>query len=329
MVLCDADLERFLITKTDVENERTKGNFYPMLNLKRNEYFKTQYAESKKYVEYAAKEHELSSKLIKALKDKNVPEVKKMLCERNKGAEETKRSRTVVVMDATGSMAHLLQKAKNAVSTMFERITVILKENGKPANSFEMMFAVYRNYSAPESLLLQSSPWESNPENLRKFMETVSANYGCWPGEAVEIGLAHANRERDKGDVSQVILIGDMPANTETQVISHRNAYNGGESYWKKTQLFANPTNYKQEMKRLAERNIPVHAFYVANSARTNFEEIAGATKGQCEFLDINSTRGSDQLTDLVCVEVLKNAGGSDGKAFVEAYKKQFVKSYT
>ncbi|ETO21276.1 hypothetical protein RFI_15929, partial [Reticulomyxa filosa] len=78
----------------NIQDARNAGNFYPMFNAKRSDFFKTQYAENKKFVDYAAKEHKLGQKLIAALKRNNVAEVKGMLCEKNKGAEEAKSSRT-------------------------------------------------------------------------------------------------------------------------------------------------------------------------------------------------------------------------------------------
>ena len=38
--------------------------------------------------------------------------------------------KTLILMDATGSMSNLLQKAKNSVAIMFERTSEILKKNG-------------------------------------------------------------------------------------------------------------------------------------------------------------------------------------------------------
>ncbi|ETN99764.1 hypothetical protein RFI_37703, partial [Reticulomyxa filosa] len=142
LVLCDKSLEKFLITKADIDNARSAGNLYLLSRAKRCEFFKSQYAESKKYVGHAAKEHKLGEELIAAIKKNDVDTVKRKLCERNKGAQKKKTSRTIVLMDATGSMSHLLQKAKNTVSTMFERIATILKEKGEPPNSFEMQFVV-------------------------------------------------------------------------------------------------------------------------------------------------------------------------------------------
>ncbi|ETO33244.1 hypothetical protein RFI_03865 [Reticulomyxa filosa] len=286
-----------LWTKPNLSLHPNKQNdFYPTLNKKRNEFFKTQYAESKKFVEQAEKEHKLGQQLITALKSNKIAEVKAMLCERNKGAEAT-LSRTVILMDVTGSMDHLLQKAKNAVTTMFERIAIVLKG----PNSFEMQFVVYRNYNAPADMLLQTSPWESKPKNLRTFMETVEPEYG-WGNEAIEVGLAHVNREHEKATISQVILIGDAPANTKEEVTQKR-----GNSSHKapfppislKTTLFSTPTYYEDELNILKDKKINVHAFFVDMRAKQNFEEIARASNGRCEKLEINSEKGSDQLTNL------------------------------
>ncbi|ETN97226.1 hypothetical protein RFI_40305 [Reticulomyxa filosa] len=242
-------------------------------------------------------------------------------------------------------MSHLLQKAKNTVSTMFERIAIILKENALSPDSFEMKFVVYRNYNAPEDMILQVSPWESKPENLRSFMESVVADYG-WGNEAIEIGLAHVNRECETEGVSQVILIGDAPANTKEEVITRRRDcsfrpragstirqmvgfYSSGEDYWKSTKLFSKPTYYEEELLLLRQRGIRVHAFFVNAQARQNFNEIATVTDGRCEALDINSVKGSDLLTDLVSEEVLRDTGGSKGNALVDAYRARFSKTYT
>ena len=58
-------------------------------------------------------------------------------------------------MDATGSMGHQLNQAKNTVVTMFERASIILKEHGIPSDSFQLQFAVYRDYDCHADGLLQ------------------------------------------------------------------------------------------------------------------------------------------------------------------------------
>ncbi|ETO06880.1 hypothetical protein RFI_30511 [Reticulomyxa filosa] len=359
LILCDKSLEKFLITVEDIAKAKKFGNVYMMLDEKRNKFFKDQYAENQKFVEKIKQEHKSANDLITMLKSKRISEVKIKLCEQNRGATDKASSRTVVLMDATGSMSHLLQKAKNTVSTMFERITDILRESGYSPNIFEMQFVVYRNYNAPEDKILQVSPWESKPDNLRSFMENVIAEHGMG-NEAIEVGLAHVNRECEIEEVSQVILIGDAPANTREEVTKRRmtcslmqsnsvpkitqkkkgflkvlkkkrmkKAPESEINYWQNTELFSNPTYYEDELLLLKKRGIPVHAFFVDTKAKQNFEGIARITGGRCKDLDINSVKGADLLTNLISEEVLRNAGGSKGDALVDAYRTKFSKSYT
>ncbi|CAF4705970.1 unnamed protein product [Rotaria sp. Silwood1] len=172
-------------------------------------------------------------------------------------------SRTVCLMDATGSMYYLLHKCKNTVDIMFERASEILKEQNIKSDSFQLQFVVYRNYNSREDKILQSSPWETKPDNLRAFMNTIEVE-GGWNNEAIEIGLWHANEENERENITQVILI------------------------------------------------------------------VAEQTGGRCEMLDINSSSGSQMLTDLITEEILRNVGGSTkGNALVEAYRKIFHKDYT
>ncbi|ETO01749.1 hypothetical protein RFI_35690, partial [Reticulomyxa filosa] len=276
LVLCEKALERFLITKNDIEKARKEGSFYPLLNSSRNRFFSTQYEDSKKYVANAARQHKKSEALITAVKNSDVATVKKILYQQNRGMNEEKCVRTMVLMDATGSMSHLLQKSKHAVSTMFERINIILEENNS-LNNFEMQFAVYRNYNAPEDMLLQISPWESKPEGLRSFMEKVQPLYGDG-NEAIEVALAYVNRELKTYDVSQVILIGDAPPNTRKEVEEkRRNSRHGkkyfetllkpltwfyiGENYPKKNEDWekeeSNQKNIENELRQLRSCNIP------------------------------------------------------------------------
>ncbi len=91
-------------------------------------------------------------------------------------------------MDATGSMNNLIQKVKNSVYTMFKQTSIILVNSGLSPDLMLIQFAVYRNYDAEPEKLLEHSGWESNPHQLRTFMETIEADYGI-DEEAVEIGL--------------------------------------------------------------------------------------------------------------------------------------------
>jgi len=289
-------------------------------------FFKEQYATNTKAIESAKKAHDLAQQFVENLHKGDIAAVKSFLGEQNKGATNT-FSRTICLMDATGSMSHLLHKAKNTVGTMFERATDILKDNGI-ADCFQIQFAVYRDYDCKVDGILQVSPWETKPDNLRAFMEKISAHGGDDYEEAIEIGLWHANEEAEQEAVSQVILIGDAPAKLQEQINAYRIKY-GGESYWSKTK-FKSPTFYAVELQKLKEKKVLVHAFFVAKGAETNFREIASQTGGRCQELDINSSNGAQMLTDLVTEEVLRNIGNRKGKGneLVEAYTRKYGKSY-
>jgi len=157
-------------------------------------------------------------------------------------------------------------------------------------------------------------------------MDKIQAE-GGWVNEAVEIGLWYANLEVDKGGVSQVVLIGDAPANTQDEVTQKREKH--GEAYWGNSK-FKQPTFYKTELEKLKKKGIPVHAFFVNRKAEANFKEIAKETGGRCKLLDINSSAGAEKLTNLVTKEILRNVGQSNGRGddLVDAYRNRYIKSF-
>jgi hypothetical protein len=86
----------------------------------------------------------------------HIGEVRKFLAKQNIGANLiTASSRTVLLMDATGSMSSLLSADKETVCTMFERASTVLAEKELPNDAFQMQFAVYRNYSSDANKILQ------------------------------------------------------------------------------------------------------------------------------------------------------------------------------
>ncbi|CAM4825739.1 unnamed protein product [Rotaria magnacalcarata] len=346
MILLDHELEKFHIDKSHIDDilkgkgvinrmastitdtlriTKTYHTLYDFLHDRRTDLFKTQYEENMKYVEQAKEKHLSSQKFLSSLRSGEINSVREFLIKENRGVAGRSCSRTVCLMDATGSMTHLLHKCKNTVGIMFERTSEILKDHKMDSNSFQLQFAVYRNYNSKEDKLLQSSPWETKPHNLRAFMNTIGVE-GGWVNEAIEIGLWHANQEHEREPITQVILIGDAPPNSLEEVATKRGKF--GKKYWKNTR-FAKETYYEQELGKLMTNNISVHAFYVEKRAEEKFHEIATRTGGRCAMLDINSSLGSDMLTNLVTEEILNNIGGlSKGKDLVTAYRKKFSKSY-
>ena len=204
LILLDSSLERFLITKENLE-EIKKGKQgllslfkstteYDFLNKKRIDLFKAQYQENSKFLVQIKKRHDEALKFLSSLHDSRLEDVKDFLLSQNIGASSSSPSKTIIAMDATGSMVNLLHKSKNTVGTMFERAKQILLDNKLDKDSFQIQFVFYRNYNSLADKLLQISPWENKPENLRKFAETINAE-GGWANEAIEVALWHANME--------------------------------------------------------------------------------------------------------------------------------------
>lgn len=335
MILLDSDLEKFNVTKEEIEDVTNSKSImvkildavslsttlYDLFDAKRTNVFKTQYEANRKHVEYARESHQTAQRFLSSLYSADTSAVRKFLVNENKGANLVSTSRTICLMDATNSMNHLLNSCKNTVSTMFNRTSEVLKDHNIESDSFQIQFVVYRNYNSREDRILQASPWESKPDNLRTFMYNIQVE-GGWGNEAIEIGLSYVNKEFEREPITQVILIGDAPPNTKDEVQSKRSYF--GEDYWKNTK-FANATYYEDELEKLISNNIPVHGFFVEARAEKSFKMIATKSGGRSEMLDINSPKGSQMLTDLVTEEILRNIGGAmNGDTFVKTYRSKY-----
>ena len=113
--------------------------------------------------------------------------------------------------------------------------------------------------------------------------------------EAVEIGLLHATRQQD---LKHVILIGDMPANSEDEMRTKRrgNGYSGtgydstvSVEHWKGSP-FAEETTYDKEAAKLAAREVPVDTYYLNNRQPLvdNFGQITQMTGGVSTYLNVD-----------------------------------------
>jgi len=209
---------------------------------------------------------------------------------------------------------------------MFTEALAVLKKHNMES-AFEVQFAAYRNYNAPEQAILEHSSWENDPDNLLIFIDSIKAAYGMG-NEAIEIGFWYANEEIPNSITDeyryQIILIGDCPPNTYDEVSSKR-----AESYWSRTKYYQK-VYYQSELDKLKEKNVPVHAFHVDDYAKSSFQNIAKESGGVSSFLDINSSAGADMLTGLVTERILNDAvgGGAKGAEMISEYRKMFPKGY-
>jgi len=323
MILLDESLEWLLGSDYRMRIDDTKAHGKPLhvlLEKEREIKYDARFATKAMGIAQRKREHESSVAFMDSIQNSNFEAVMAFLKNCNKlsigGA-----SRTILLMDATGSMSASLEAAKETVCTMFERASAIFADHNIDPNCFQMQFAVYRNYNTN---VLEHSTWESNPAKLRDFMSRIRPSGGMG-NEAIEIGLAHAADQHEEMPIDQVILIGDMPPNTRAEVHAKKQSWSstlmgsnwisGKDHYW------------EDELKRL--NNVPVHGFYVNPAAQTAFEEIARRQSGRCESLHINSIHGAESLTALVTEEILRKAGGAEGHTLVEDYRKRYSRRYT
>lgn len=117
--------------------------------------------------------------------------------------------KTILGLDATGSMSAALRKTCEVISTAFERTYAVLDKEEVKAN-VEVKIMIYRNYNSPAELIIAGTAFENTPVKLREFLNKVGPD-GGWGNEALEVLFQRLNRE-DKLD--QVIIIGDAAPNT-------------------------------------------------------------------------------------------------------------------
>ena len=315
LIVSIESLEKFQIKSEIIEKPLSQR--YKCLHEKRFEHFELQYKESIKFVASIKEEHEKSKEFLDSIfsEEKDFKKINNFLLQENSSFAESSTVKTLILLDATGSMINLLDKTKKTISKMFKRITQVL-EKDKIKESFEIKIAVYRNYSSPEDEIYQESVWERKPQNLIKFLESVEAS-GGWGNEAIEIGFYHANREED---LSQIILIGDACPNTIEEIQTKRNDARF-KSIWDNSAIYKDPTDYKKELEILMKKKIKVHTFYVHDNAKEIFTEISNFTNGSFKFLNINSDDGSTDLMNLVNIEILNSIGG---EKLVKSYEKIF-----
>eukprot|EP00475_Leptophrys_vorax_P028905 TRINITY_DN420_c0_g1_i3.p1 TRINITY_DN420_c0_g1~~TRINITY_DN420_c0_g1_i3.p1 ORF type:complete len:1644 (-),score=423.25 TRINITY_DN420_c0_g1_i3:60-4415(-) len=317
LILSLPSLERFFPSSADfqdyVDKYSTQTDKYKVLNEKRNNYFSRQHENTKIAIRDARQAHLEGLKFLEDLSKGDVKKVQEFLAAQNKGPVEGVTTKTLCLFDATGSMSGLLANTKKTICKVFQDATEVFKAHNSPS-WFAVQIAVYRNYNVNDNSLLQASAWEVKPENLRTFMNGVGPEGGMG-NEAIEIGLQYANALLATGGLTQIILIGDVPPNTREEVAKRfkcapRTKYTV-QTYW------------EDELAKLKEHNIPVHAFYVHQAAKQVFTEIAQRTGGTSSFLDVNSEKGAELLKRTVTERILVAGAGSDltlADALVKTY---------
>jgi len=167
MVILDSDLEKLFGKSylTNIQNMESKDERYGQIDQKRRTYFDTQiYPVSVENCVHIKERHDESMVFLNALqRSATAPPVSDFLLSENHINLGSKIIRTLVLMDATGSMSGALAKSKLCVSDMFKRAYQLLQQDHSE-NELQMQYACYRNYGSSAEMLLQCSPWETDPD---------------------------------------------------------------------------------------------------------------------------------------------------------------------
>lgn len=139
-------LDKFQITPEDV-TAHTDSGLYDYLDQMRSDFFATKYEENIQHVAAIEKKHKESIEFLDNIAAQNKDAVREFLLNQNKGATVAtlQSSRTFILIDATASMSNLLDKTKNRLETMFERVYEILASQNLDTNTFQIKMGVYRN----------------------------------------------------------------------------------------------------------------------------------------------------------------------------------------
>jgi hypothetical protein len=314
IILYDLKLEKYKISKSNLD-QLSPNKYYSHLNENMNKCFEDSYIDTIKYVEQLKEKHDLSMDFMKNLENKNKEKLKNYIIKLNEFSNQNCMSKTLILIDATGSMSGLLKKTVETLEIMFDRAFRIINEQ-KNGSSFSVKISVYRNYNAPVNKLLENSTWDKKADELVKFLRNIEADWGMG-NEAIEIGLWQANQEIN---LSQVILIGDARANLDQEIEQRRN------SPILKGTIFEKPTYYSNELDTLIKKDIHVNTVYLKNNKSLNkqktdienYQEIAAKSKGSYQYLDLESDNSHELLISLITQPALYSVGGD---VLVKAYR--------
>jgi hypothetical protein len=315
------------LSKSTLLNE-SPDRLYTTLDQLRTMEFETAYKERLTNVTSLKDSHQRTVSFVASLFARETAKCREVLREWNAlsvASGPPVAPRTLVLLDGTGSMSGALENSKKAVRLMFDRAKKVIAD-AKVNVSFEMQIAIFRNYSSGPNLLLECSPWSSDAETLKRFLDPITIS-GGQGNEAMEIGFWHANQQvAQPSGLSQVIVLGDAMPNTEADVKSKRSGTD-----WSATP-YALPTHYRREIDHLKSASVLVHAFYVVprkslmfrDSAMAAFDTLASLTGGTSASLDVNnstSTTSLELLTSTVTKRILASAGGQE---LVARYDQEF-----
>ncbi len=188
-----------------------------------------------------------------------------------------------IALDATGSMAALIEGAKENIGTILRRVY------DEASVTVTVRIYVYRDYDVPE-IVVEHSPRTERAAELEAWLANVQATGGgSNAGEAIEAALA---RIHDQDDPAVVLVAGDEPSNPR-QDLDGRGLRDVATAHdW---------------ARRFGQNNVPVHTFVVDQRPDTvlDFRRIAELSGGQSGRLD-----GSSAMLDMAVMAILSRLKG-------------------
>nr|WP_295108020.1 hypothetical protein [uncultured Caulobacter sp.] len=200
--------------------------------------------------------------------------------------DRSKSAHFAIALDATGSMATLLQSAKASLSEIIRRVT---HEAGRP---IKIQLFAYRDYDCGPQVL-ESSSLSGDANNLIAWLSRVEAmGGGSNDGEAIEFALGHI---KTLGGFRSIIIAGDEPPNGQVFLASQGRAQS---------------QTAQQLAARFGADKTPIHTFVVGDHGPTiiAFREIADASGGKSGRLD-----GSAAMIDMAVLAMLATLKGKQG----------------
>jgi hypothetical protein len=202
--------------------------------------------------------------------------------------------RFAIALDATGSMAGLIEMAKRSIQEILRRV---MREAGRP---IEIMLVAYRDYDVPNDIVAASTPSKDH-QALTAWLGRIDARGGgSNDGEAVERALETI---RDAGRFDAIVVAGDEPPNSRAflRTVNRKDA------------------PLAEDLARhFSQVNTPIHTFVVGDDQRTvkAFANLASLSGGQSGRLD-----GSAEMIDMAVMAMLAALKGSEG---VRAYMRDY-----
>lgn len=345
MMLLQQELQEMMTAEQWRNIQTDRAGAYNKFNKIRNDKFEVDCSVKSRGILECEKDHKESRAFLNSLLQKNSVEIQKFLYEQNKSfVRFATNSRTLILLDGTGSMGSMLTQVKTTISRVFLRAHECLLEAARQKRpnctaadiSFEICVAIYRDYDCHAHYIFEPSPWKSDPKELFTFLEgQVARGGGGNGGEAIEVGLDFAYREAlsDKG-LAQVILIGDEPANSP-QSVTHCRSHFKGEHYWTSNGFPAN-VNVNTTLEKLASLNprkrVTIHTLRL-NDDKTvinSFNQIHGyhqdnLNRGKNFKLDY---RNEEEFMAFVTTHVMSRAAdGDEALVAIEEYGKRYFRT--